>query len=84
MDEPTTGLHRSDIAQLLGVMNRLVDNGNSVIVIEHNLDVIKNADWIIDMGPEGGHRGGEVLFEGTPRDLLAVEKSYTAQYLRED
>lgn len=84
MDEPTTGLHRSDIARLLEVMNRLVDNGNSVIVIEHNLDVIKHADWIIDMGPEGGHRGGQVLFEGTPQDLLAVEASYTAHYLRED
>lgn len=82
MDEPTTGLHMSDISQLLTVMNRLVDNGNSVIVIEHNLDVIKNADWIIDMGPEGGHRGGQILFEGIPRDLLAVENSYTAQYLR--
>ncbi|MGB7341026.1 MAG: excinuclease ABC subunit UvrA [Phototrophicaceae bacterium] len=82
MDEPTTGLHMSDISHLLAVMNRLVDNGNSVIVIEHNVDVIKNADWIIDMGPEGGHRGGQILFEGTPRDLLAVEESYTAQYLR--
>lgn len=82
MDEPTTGLHMSDISHLLAVMNRLVDNGNSVIVIEHNLDVIKNADWIIDMGPEGGHRGGQILFEGTPQDLLAVEESYTAQYLR--
>lgn len=82
MDEPTTGLHMSDISHLLAVMNRLVDNGNSVIVIEHNLDVIKNADWIIDMGPEGGHRGGQILFEGTPQDLLAVDTSYTAQYLR--
>lgn len=82
MDEPTTGLHMSDISHLLAVMNRLVDNGNTVIVIEHNLDVIKNADWIIDMGPEGGHRGGQILFEGTPRDLLAVDESYTAQYLR--
>lgn len=82
MDEPTTGLHMSDISHLLAVMNRLVDNGNTVIVIEHNLDVIKNADWIIDMGPEGGHRGGQILFEGTPRDLLAVDASYTAQYLR--
>jgi len=82
MDEPTTGLHMSDISHLLAVMNRLVDNGNSVIVIEHNLDVIKNADWIIDMGPEGGHRGGQILFEGTPQDLLAIEESYTAEYLR--
>ncbi len=83
MDEPTTGLHMSDIEHLLGVMNRLVDNGNSVIVIEHNVDIIKNADWIIDMGPEGGHKGGQVIFEGTPRDLLAIEESYTAQYLRD-
>ena len=82
MDEPTTGLHRSDISQLLDVMNRLVDNGNSVVVIEHNGDVIKNADWIIDMGPEGGHKGGQVIFEGTPEDLLKVNESYTAQYLR--
>ena len=83
MDEPTTGLHMSDIEHLLGVINRLVDNGNSVIVIEHNVDIIKNADWIIDMGPEGGHKGGQVIFEGTPRDLLAIEESYTAQYLRD-
>jgi excinuclease UvrABC ATPase subunit len=82
MDEPTTGLHMSDISHLLEVMNRLVDNGNTVIVIEHNLDIIKNADWIIDMGPEGGHKGGQILFEGTPEDLLAVNNSYTAQYLR--
>jgi excinuclease UvrABC ATPase subunit len=84
MDEPTTGLHMSDIAQLLTVMNRIVDNGNTVIVIEHNGDIIKNADWIIDMGPEGGHKGGQILFEGTPADLLAVEESYTAQYLRSE
>ncbi len=81
-DEPTTGLHMSDISLLLTIMNRLVDKGNTVIVIEHNLNVIRNADWIIDMGPEGGHRGGQILFEGTPQDLLAVEESYTAQYLR--
>lgn len=84
MDEPTTGLHMSDIAHLLAVINRLVDNGNTVIVIEHNGDIIKNADWIIDMGPEGGHKGGQILFEGTPRDLLNVETSYTAQYLRRE
>ena len=82
MDEPTTGLHMSDISQLLAVINQIVDNGNTVVVIEHNLDVIKNADWIIDMGPEGGHKGGQILFEGTPKDLLNVETSYTAQYLR--
>ncbi len=81
MDEPTTGLHRSDISQLLTIMNRLVDSGNSVIVIEHNLDVIRNADWIIDMGPEGGSKGGQVIFEGTPKDLLSVKDSYTSAYL---
>ena len=84
MDEPTTGLHMSDIGHLLAVMNRIVDNGNTVVVIEHNLDIIKNADWIIDMGPEGGHKGGQILFEGTPQDLLNVEASYTAQYLRSE
>lgn len=84
MDEPTTGLHMSDISHLLAVINRMVDNGNTVIVIEHNSDIIKNADWIIDMGPEGGHQGGQILFEGTPKDLMAVEGSYTAQYLRHE
>ena len=82
MDEPTTGLHKSDISKLLAIMNRLVDSGNTVIVIEHNLDVIKNADWIIDLGPEGGHRGGRVMFEGTPAQLLNAEHSYTGAYLR--
>ncbi len=81
LDEPTTGLHMSDITHLLAIMNRLVDSGNSVIVIEHNLDVIRNADWIIDMGPEGGSRGGEVVFAGTPRDLLGVPDSLTAKHL---
>ena len=84
MDEPTTGLHMSDIGHLLAVINRIVDNGNTVIVIEHNLDIIKNADWIIDMGPEGGHKGGLILFEGPPQELLNVETSYTAQYLRRE
>ncbi|MEO8392035.1 MAG: excinuclease ABC subunit UvrA, partial [Chloroflexota bacterium] len=82
MDEPTTGLHMSDISHLLSIMNRLVDAKNTVIVIEHNLDIIKNADWIIDMGPEGGSKGGRVLFEGTPADLLKAEGSYTSAYLR--
>jgi excinuclease UvrABC ATPase subunit len=82
MDEPTTGLHMSDITHLLAIMNRLVDAGNTVIVIEHNLDVIKNADWIIDMGPEGGNKGGRVLFEGTPRDIVHAEQSITGRYLR--
>jgi excinuclease UvrABC ATPase subunit len=81
MDEPTTGLHMSDISLLLAIMNRLVDTGNTVIVIEHNLDVIRNADWIIDMGPEGGSKGGQVMFEGTPAQLLQVEHSLTGRYL---
>lgn len=82
MDEPTTGLHMSDIGHLLEVINRLVDGGNTVIVIEHNLDVIKNADWIIDMGPEGGNKGGKVIFEGTPQQLLSATQSLTSAALR--
>ena len=82
MDEPTTGLHMSDVGNLLGIIDRLVNRGNSVVVIEHNLDVIKNADWIIDLGPHAGHQGGEVLFEGTPRELLTSRRSITADYLR--
>jgi excinuclease ABC A subunit len=82
MDEPTTGLHMSDIARLLAIMDRLVDGGNSVIVIEHNLDVIRNADWIIDLGPEGGSKGGEIVFEGTPMDLVKDKRSLTGKYLR--
>lgn len=82
MDEPTTGLHMSDISRLMDILNRLVDGGNTVVVIEHNLDVIKSADWIIDMGPEGGHRGGQVVFEGTPVQLAAAEHSITGEYLR--
>jgi excinuclease UvrABC ATPase subunit len=82
MDEPTTGLHKSDISKLLAIMDRLVDTGNTVIVIEHNLDVIKNADWIIDMGPEGGNKGGKVMFEGTPKQLLSAKQSYTSEFLR--
>ncbi|RIK31797.1 MAG: thiamine ABC transporter permease [Anaerolineae bacterium] len=82
MDEPTTGLHMSDIGHLLEVMNRLVDTGNTVLVIEHNLHVIKNADWIIDMGPEGGSKGGEIVFEGTPKQLLSAKRSLTSQYIK--
>jgi excinuclease UvrABC ATPase subunit len=82
MDEPTTGLHMSDIDHLLAIMNRLVDAGNTVIVIEHNTSVIRQADWIIDMGPEGGHKGGRVIFEGTPQELLQSEESITAAFLR--
>jgi excinuclease UvrABC ATPase subunit len=82
MDEPTTGLHMSDISHLLAVINRLVDTGNTVIVIEHNLHIIKNADWIIDMGPEGGSKGGRVIFEGAPKQLLKAKHSLTGEYLR--
>lgn len=83
LDEPTTGLHFEDIRVLLGVLNRLVDKGNTVMVIEHNLDVIKSADFLIDMGPDGGRGGGELLFEGTPEDLVRYGKGYTAAYLKE-
>lgn len=82
MDEPTTGLHMSDIGHLLAIMNRLVDAGNTVIVIEHNLDVISQADWIIDMGPDGGTKGGQVVFEGTPAQIVHAEQSITGKYLR--
>ena len=82
MDEPTTGLHMSDISHLLAIINRLVDAGNTVIVIEHNQTIIKNADWIIDMGPEGGNKGGRVMFEGTPQQLLDCKQSLTSAYLR--
>ncbi|MFE6796199.1 ATP-binding cassette domain-containing protein [Paenibacillus chitinolyticus] len=81
MDEPTTGLHMSDIGHLLEIMNRLVDAGNTVIVIEHNLDVISQADWIIDMGPDGGSKGGQVVFEGTPPQIIHAEQSITGKYL---
>ena len=82
MDEPTTGLHMSDIGHLLAIMDRLVDSGKTVIVIEHNLDVIRNADWIIDIGPEGGNKGGRVIFEGTPVQLLEASGSLTSRCLR--
>ncbi|WP_284750125.1 excinuclease ABC subunit UvrA [Amycolatopsis sp. RTGN1] len=82
LDEPTTGLHFEDINKLIGVINGLVDKGNSVIVIEHNLDVIKTSDWIIDMGPEGGNGGGTIVAEGTPEHIASVEESYTGEYLR--
>jgi excinuclease ABC subunit A len=84
LDEPTTGLHFEDIHHLLEVLNKLVDRGNTVLVIEHNLDVIKMADHIIDLGPEGGNGGGEILFEGLPEDLLKVKESYTAHFLKEE
>ena len=83
LDEPTTGLHFEDVNKLLGVLKRLVESGNTVIVIEHNLDVIKSSDWVIDMGPEGGFRGGTVVAEGSPEDVAKVKASYTGQYLAE-
>jgi excinuclease ABC subunit A len=82
LDEPTTGLHFEDIRKLLLVLGRLVDQGNSVLVIEHNLDVIKTSDWIIDMGPEGGSRGGMVVAEGTPEDVAAQRDSFTGHFLK--
>ena len=82
LDEPTTGLHSADVGKLLEVLHRLVDAGNTVVVIEHNLDVIKTSDWIIDMGPEGGDGGGEVIATGTPEDVAHIEGSYTGQYLK--
>lgn len=82
-DEPTTGLHFNDVKKLLYALNRLVEEGNTVLVIEHNLDVIKSADYVIDLGPEGGDKGGYLLFEGTPEELVKIEKSYTAKYLKE-
>ena len=82
LDEPTTGLHFADIEKLLEVLQRLVDSGNTVLVIEHNLDVIKQADWVIDLGPEGGEDGGELIAAGTPEEIAEVEESYTGQFLR--
>jgi len=82
LDEPTTGLHFYDIQQLLNVLQRLRDHGNTVIVIEHNLDVIKTADWVVDLGPEGGSGGGQIIAEGTPEDVAQNSASYTGHYLK--
>jgi excinuclease ABC subunit A len=82
LDEPTTGLHFEDVRLLLEVLHRLVDKGNTVIVIEHNLDVVKTADWVIDLGPEGGAAGGSVVAAGTPEDVARVPGSFTGQFLR--
>ena len=81
-DEPTTGLHFHDVAQLLSVLQRLRDSGNTIIVIEHNLDVIKTADWIIDLGPEGGSKGGQLIAAGSPDTIVACSHSYTGQFLK--
>jgi excinuclease ABC subunit A len=83
LDEPTTGLHFADVQRLLEVLDRLVQAGNTVLVIEHNLDVIRNADWILDLGPEGGDRGGEIVAEGPPKEIAKAKKSYTGQVLKE-
>jgi len=82
LDEPTTGLHFEDVKKLLGVLNKLADMKNTVLIIEHNMDVIKCADWIIDLGPEGGDRGGYLVAEGTPKDIVKVKESYTGKYLK--
>jgi excinuclease ABC subunit A len=82
LDEPTTGLHMADVHKLVYVLDKLVEGGNTVVVIEHNLDVIKRADYIIDLGPEGGDKGGYVIVKGTPEDIIQCEESYTGQYLK--
>jgi excinuclease ABC subunit A len=83
LDEPTTGLHSADERKLIDVLQRLVDNGNTVVVVEHELDLVKNADHVIDLGPEGGEHGGEIVAAGTPEELARIEESYTGQYLRD-
>ena len=82
LDEPTTGLHTDDVKRLLRVLHKIVDEGATMIIIEHNLDIIKNADYIIDLGPEGGHAGGQVIATGTPEEIAKVKESYTGQYLK--
>jgi len=82
LDEPTTGLHSHDIKKLLEILQAFVNTGNTVIVIEHNLDVIKTADWIVDMGPEGASEGGNIIAEGSPEKVAGIEKSYTGKFLR--
>jgi len=81
LDEPTTGLHFEDVNILLKVLNKLVDKGNTVVVVEHNLDVIKTADWIVDLGPEGGEKGGKIIAEGTPEEIMKNKKSLTGKFL---
>ena len=83
MDEPTTGLHFADVKQLMAVIQRLVEQGNTVLMIEHNLDVICQADYLIDLGPEGGFRGGNIIAKGTPEEVSSVKESYTGQFIKE-
>ena len=83
LDEPTTGLHMADVENLNDVLQRLAEQGNTLVIIEHNLDVIKTADYIIDMGPEGGDRGGRVIAQGTPEEVAQIKESYTGQFLKE-
>lgn len=82
LDEPTTGLHMADVHMLIGVLDRLVEGGNTLVIIEHNLDVIKSADYVIDLGPEGGDLGGDVIATGTPEEIAQIDTSYTGQYLK--
>jgi len=82
LDEPSVGLHAADVHKLIEVLQRLVDGGNSVLIIEHNPDIVKTSDWIIDLGPEGGHRGGTLVAEGTPEEICKVKKSYTGEFLK--
>jgi excinuclease ABC subunit A len=84
LDEPTTGLHFEDVNILLKVLNKLVDKGNTVVVVEHNLDVIKTADWVIDLGPEGGEKGGRIIAEGTPEEIIKNKKSITGKFLKKE
>lgn len=84
LDEPTTGLHFEDIRVLMNILQKLVDKGNTVVIIEHNLDVIKVADHIIEIGPEGGEKGGRIVFEGTPEEMIAQDKGYTTPFLRDE
>ena len=83
LDEPTTGLHFHDIAQLLEVLHRLRDDGNTIVVIEHNLDVVKTADWVVDLGPEGGSGGGKIIATGSPETVAAVKHSHTGRFLKD-
>lgn len=83
LDEPTTGLHTHDVAKLITILDRLVEQGNTVVVIEHNLDVVKVADYIVDLGPDGGDKGGTIVAQGTPEEVAKVEKSYTGQFLKD-